>query len=65
MGRVQACQPGSAERAPTMLACRPLLPPRRRAAAAGCGYQPGARRQIDCIVGGRYGLASKDFTPAM
>lgn len=23
------------------------------------------RRHVDCIVGGRYGLASKDFTPAM
>lgn len=23
------------------------------------------RRHVDCVVGGRYGLASKDFTPAM
>ncbi|EFN55341.1 hypothetical protein CHLNCDRAFT_134349 [Chlorella variabilis] len=24
-----------------------------------------ARRQVECVVGGRYGLGSKDFTPAM
>ncbi len=52
-----------------------LTAPTRRTHALPCAAEPllldvattlqRKRRHVDCIVGGRYGLASKDFTPAM
>ena len=35
------------------------------AAAMGEAYAAGARKGLPLLVGGRYGLSSKEFTPAM
>ena len=47
---------------PAVLCCRPAGEPLLLDVATSLQRK---RRHVDVIVGGRYGLASKDFTPAM